>query len=290
MSKFPKPLIQSSLGVGDLPGAEQLVTEAGWNQTDSDWNLFRALGYAQCLKDPGENSGGQLAATSAILPYEHGVGWISMILVGSQWRRRGIATALLEECIVELQRRGCNAGLDATPAGRAVYLRLGFQDHWSLTRWRCVTRVPTTNATGQVRALEEEDWPQLAALDRESFGCDRTSLLRRLWDRSRGFACVSETGGGINGFLVGRDGRVATQLGPIAADDGAIATRLVSYAMQRLETPILIDTLDRHGQFTAWLTEQGFEQERPFTRMILGDQMPPGDPQGIFAIAGPELG
>jgi len=273
----------------DLERADALVAEAGWNQDAADWRIFLQLGSGLAARA----ADGTLAGTAAVLPYAGGFGWISMVLVARPFRRRGIATRLLQRCIEKMQASGVVPVLDATPAGREVYKPLGFRDGWPITRWRRSGAAPAAQASAQsprVRALHERDWPALRALDARAFGCDRSALLERLRARSAGFACVCETDGSLRGFLLGRDGRVATQLGPIVAEDEAAAVALAAWANARLAPPVIVDALDRHRGLAGWLAANGFAKERPYMRMTLGRDEPFGDARRTMAIAGPELG
>lgn len=278
-------LAERPLTAADLDAACALVAEAAWNQNAADWRIFLELGTAIAVETPD----GRLAATAATLPYPSGFGWISMVLVGGAFRRRGIATRLLERGIERLRASGMVPVLDATPAGREVYKPLGFRDGWPIQRWRRRADAPLPSSGG-ARQLREADWPNVLALDAAAFGCDRSPLLERLRERSSGFACVIEKQGRLGGFLLGREGRIATQLGPIVGDDEAGAAALAAYAVRRLRAPIIVDALERHAAFAAWLEAQGFERERPYTRMALGRDELFGDPRRTFAIAGPELG
>ena len=269
----------------DLGRADALVAEAGWNQDAADWRIFLQLGSGLAARA----ADGTLAGTAAVLPYAGGFGWISMVLVAKPFRRRGIATRLLQRCIESMRAAGVVPVLDATPAGREVYTPLGFRDGWPITRWRRVAAAPAAQAP-EVRALQERDWPAIRALDVRAFGCDRSALLERLRERSTGFACVSETDGALRGFLLGREGRVATQLGPIVAEDEAAAIALAAWANARLAPPVIVDALDRHRGLAGWLAANGFAKERPYTRMTLARDEPFGDAHRMFAIAGPELG
>jgi hypothetical protein len=94
----------------------------------------------------------------------------------------------------------------------------------------------------------------------------------------------------VRGFLLGREGRVATQLGPIVAEDESDAIELVAHAAARVASPVIVDALDRHEGVARWLAAHGFERERPYTRMALGRDAPFGDARRLAAIAGPELG
>jgi GNAT superfamily N-acetyltransferase len=274
------------LAAGDLAGAQALVDQAGWNQNPADWRIFLDLGQAIALKD----AEGRLAATAATLPYPSGFGWISMVLVAQAYRRQGIATRLLERCIAALKAAGMVPVLDATPAGREVYRPLGFRDGWAIQRWRRGDAASPLKETAEVRPLEDRDWPALLALDASAFGCDRAPLLARLRARSIDFSCVVEQRGRLRGFLLGREGRVATQLGPIVAGDENTAMALAARAAARAGSPVIVDVLDRHERFARWLSASGFVKERPYTRMALGRDHLFGDPARMVAIAGPELG
>ena len=278
--------IETALSEGDLENAQALVAEAGWNQNANDWRIFLELGSAIAVQD----GDGRLAATAATLPYPSGFGWISMVLVGQAFRRRGIATRLLGRCIESLQAAGMVPVLDATPAGREVYKPLGFRDGWPIERWRRVAAAPAAPALPGVRALRDDDWPAVLDLDAEAFGCDRAPLLSRLKKRSASFSCVAEQGGRLRGFLLGREGRLATQLGPIVAADADAASALAAWAAVRVPSPVIVDVLERHEPFARWLAANGFQKERPYTRMALGRDTLFGDPGRTLAIAGPELG
>jgi|SRR6185369_16912046 len=281
----PRPLRQE-----DLEAAQALVVEAGWNQLPEDWELFVQLGSAFKVT----TADGAIAATAATLPYAGGCGWISMVLVAQAQRRQGLATMLLTHCIEQLRRDGLVPVLDATPAGRTVYAPIGFQDGWAITRWRRAGSGPAllrgeTDAAA-ARPLRTEDWPRLLELDAAAFGANRAPLLARLAARSAAFACVAERDGRLLGYLLGRNGRLATQIGPVVTADAAAGAALVEHALTRIPGPVLIDVVDRHSGFAGQLANAGFAIERGYTRMTLGAGAPFGDERLTVAIAGPELG
>lgn len=279
----------ATLTPGDLPGALALVRECGWNQVEADWMLFLREGAAFKVATPA----GEIAATCAILPCEP-FGWISMVLVGTAHRRQGLATELLQLGMARLRERGLVPVLDATPAGREVYRQLGFRDGWPITRWRRTAGpspvVEPLSATVTVTPLTDAEGADIAAMDAEVFGADRTPLLRALAARSQGFACVARRNDRLAGYLLGRDGRLATQIGPLVADDEDTAQALFVHALARIDGPVLLDVLDRHAAFARLLPAAGFAIERGYTRMALGRDSGFGDAQRMVAIAGPELG
>src|ERR1039458_3360510 len=120
------------LGPGDAPGGLALSTEAHWNQNEADWRFFLTNGTVFGVRD----SDGQLIASAALLPYSSGNAWISMVLVTESWRRRGLATKLVDACLAAAASQGFTTWLDATPAGATVYGPLGFAPTLQLRRLR----------------------------------------------------------------------------------------------------------------------------------------------------------
>jgi hypothetical protein len=155
---------------------------------------------------------------------------------------------------------------------------------------RAVRTPPAMSNAVAVRALTAHDWPQVIAYDTAVFGAERSALLRRLADRLPNAALVAERAGRIVGFLLGRDGRVMSQLGPLAADDDAVASALLTQAIAVTPAPLTIDVPDRHAGLGDWLSTLGFTAERLLTRMVYGTHVAFDDSARLFAIAGPELG
>lgn len=279
----------SSLCLADVPSVQALVVEAGWNQVRADWETFVALGRVLNVRGSLDS----IDATAATLPYAGRFGWISMVLVTKARQRLGLATALLTHCIADLRSHGLVSVLDATPAGREVYRRMGFVDGWAISRWFRGATSPQLDApsVAHVRPMLPHDLPAVAALDAAAFGCPRPLLLDRLYARSEAFACVAtDSIGAPCGLLLGRDGRSATQFGPLVAPNEETAVALIDHARARNPGPIMIDVLDRHTHVARALEARGFTIQRPFTRMTLDRDKPFGDDRLMMAIAGPELG
>jgi GNAT superfamily N-acetyltransferase len=284
-----EPLIGASLSPAELPDAEALVREAGWNQIAADWEIFRALGTVHAARD-----GGRVVATAATLPYGR-FAWISMVLVAGEQRRRGLGTRLLKRCVEALSGQGCVAVLDATPEGHPLYRALGFEDSWGFHR--LVRRdagpmrgdAPLPSGT-IIRPIADPDWAALCAYDAAAFGADRSALLARLRGRLPAADLIAERNGRIAGFLLGRDGRSASQAGPLAAEDDATAQALLARALPAIDGPIYIDLADAKTAICGWLMANGFSAQRPLTRMLHRRAAGFDDPSRTFAVAGPEFG
>ncbi len=89
----------------DIPQALELSKEAHWNQVADDWQFMITKGNAFGFF----TSENELIASALALPFEGSFGWISMVLVTSEWRRKGLATKLLQHGIEILESNGKNS-------------------------------------------------------------------------------------------------------------------------------------------------------------------------------------
>lgn len=273
------------LALSELPDAETLVAEAGWNQVAADWRMFLDFGTVYAARDRAG-----VIATAATLPYGR-CAWISMVLVAGTHRRRGLATRLLHRCIADIKSAGLIPVLDATPAGAKVYAPLGFQAAWSFTRLASAQpaiRLPPTPIA--IRPIDDAVWPALCAYDAATFGADRSRIIARMRGRLPPANLYAEREGRITGMVLGRDGRTASHLGQLIAEDDATATALLAQALGRIDGPVYIDLADAKTNVRAWLEAAGFSPQRPFTRMLLGQRESFDDLARTYAVIGPEFG
>ena len=171
--------IKPSLTASELDDVDTLVREARWNQLAADWRIFTDLGRVYAAHTGAD----RIVATTATLPYGSRFAWISMVLVKSEFRRHGLATQLMRRAMDELAREGRIPILDATPDGRAVYRRLGFEDSWGFQRFiRREPRHTTATFVGPAADVAYarssiDDWPALCAYDAAAFGAERGAML-----------------------------------------------------------------------------------------------------------------
>jgi GNAT superfamily N-acetyltransferase len=270
-----EPIDIVELGVGDAQVGLVLSTEAGWNQNEADWRFFLSKGVVFGVRD-----GKRLAATAALLPYSAGNAWISMVLVTADFRRRGIATKLVDACLRVAAKRGLTTWLDATPAGATVYGPLGFTPTLQLSR----LRLTKSQGTGASRPPSAGNLDALAAWDGSAMGFDRGTLLSEFSARP-GSRVVSED----RAMALVRDGRTARHIGPVLADRADQALALVDAIVGSETGPWLIDAVHSQEKFLNGLVQSGWNIERPFQRMRFGPATA-SPAQLLFAVAGPEFG
>ena len=278
-----------SIDPGEAEAVWPLSIEAGWNQNIADWRFMLGAGRGFGLK----NEGGTWEASSLVLPLGQHLAWISMVLVTTSLRGGGVGTGLLKRCLDEVRSNDAVAGLDATEQGRPIYLKLGFHDLYKIARWQLdrAKDVVAPPPGVSVRPFTFADLPKLPAYDRPLSGMERPTLLAHLATRQPGLAWVAETPSGkLMGFGLGREGRNASSIGPVIADNEAVALALISKATTAANGPFIIDMPETHGAIRGWLEKQGAVSPRAYMRMTLGTAKKLDDPAHVFALAGPELG
>ena len=147
------------LSESDLPRAAALSALIGWNQVQADWALFLRGGAVRTLDDGDPAGAAPLAATAATIRYGAELAWIAMVLVRPDRRRAGLATALMRWAVESLRGVPC-VGLDATPAGREVYRRLGFRDVWGFRRWAMPEALPAEPVAWEPKLEKDHKMPE----------------------------------------------------------------------------------------------------------------------------------
>ena len=304
------------LTTDDLDGAFRLSAGAGWNQRMDDWQMLLRLaptgGFAATMDE------GTIVGTAIGIDYGT-FGWIAMMLVDPAWRGRGVGARLLEAAM-DAVPSGIPIRLDATPLGRPLYRRYGFEDEQTLTRHvaepldlarggpldvarggpsRTLVGPTIDDLSSQVRRLTSADLPAAIKTDDRIFGAHRRILLEWALENAAQYAHAIETDAGVQ-YCFGRPGRLFDQIGPVVAADDHTAEALVSASLLGADgKAVVVDAFDRHDGFTAWLRSRGFAASRPLFRMR---RPTPASPSGSSrdgaaretvaerAILGPEFG
>lgn len=269
----------------DLPSAMRLKSLAGWNQIEQDWRLYMDLAPLGCF---AAVQNGSVIGTATAINYGNRVSWIGMVLVDPECRRMGVATRLMKAALNRLAFCDC-VKLDATPDGRNVYIKLGFQDEYTLSRMIAQSPSMPLVAKG-VTPIGSRDWRSIDRLDMQVFGADRLAVLRRMAANAPRTAIKLVRKGRVAAFAFGRPGANFHQIGPVVAESEADAIAVTSAVMRALgDQPMVIDTPDARIGFKKWLSDLGFAEQRPFIRMVRGKNYP-GIPRWVWAALGPEFG
>ena len=271
----------------DVPFALELCRQAGWNQTAADWRHLLVLEPHGVFVAEAD---GRPRGTASTVCYGRRTAWIGMVLVDPGHRRRGIGSALMFHCIDVLKAdRAESIKLDATDAGREVYLKLGFRDERPVHRYAGVVPPDQSAVGGLARAISEADWAGIAALDALAFGADRLRLLRLL--AADGEAVVVGERGAVEGYGYSRAGHEAAFVGPVVALGAEAAGAVVHALIARLPAgKVYWDVLPDNAAAAPLAESLHLTVSRRLTRMVLGATMHSGEVSRVVATAGFELG
>lgn len=277
-----RPMLHTDIDVG-----LQLCRLAGWDQTRRDWERFVAADHGTAHVALHE---GRVVGTVATIRFGREFGWIGMVLVHRDVQGRGVGAVLLGHATAELADLG-SIRLDATPAGRGLYLKHGFIDEYSLRRVEAAPATVAAPGHSWITPLTREGLADVIALDRQVFGAPRAELLEWMYDGSPGFGFVARRNGEIAGYILGRQGHEFEHLGPIIASDANLAVELTTTCLAGIPgRPVVIDSTSEAEAWVRFLERTGFREQRPYIRMSRGGQAPFGLEGQQFAILGPEFG
>jgi len=285
----PPDLLIRPFQPSDIDAGMRFKQFAGWNQVPEDWMGLLQLDPEGCFV--GEIDG-SVVGTATGLRFDERLGWIGMVLVDPDFRRRGIATRLMLHAIEYLESSPCRClKLDATDAGAKVYEKMGFQVEYTVERWlragRSKNRFEESDAS--IRAVEFEDLARIGKWDEPIFGGDRTRLLE--WYLTRCKAYWLRRAEAPEGFVFGRPGSNAFQIGPLAADTIEVAEILFRRLLAEVPGDrVIADIVTPNAAATSMLEAHGFKRFRVLQRMFRSVNKNPGIPGKVFCIAGFEFG
>ncbi|HKG12644.1 MAG TPA: GNAT family N-acetyltransferase [Pyrinomonadaceae bacterium] len=283
------------LGEADLPAAMSLKESAGWNQTEADWLRLLRLEPRGCF---AATAGKRLVGTVTTTTYGVELAWVGMVLVDPSFRRRGIASRLMGAALSYLDGEGVETvKLDATPDGRHVYERLGFESELMIERWHrrgadAAADVQPERAGGAgASTIEAARLAEILELDRAAFGAARARLVELLVAESVATCVRRASDGGAGGYALARAGAVADYVGPVVASDLETAALLLDEVLARLASrPVYVDVNRQFESAARALDRRGFSKQRDLIRMRRGAMTASGTSDKVFAIAGPEVG
>ena len=275
----------------DIPAGMRLKEIAGWNQTEADWRRFLEAGPDGCFVAELD---GVVCGTAATISFQGSLAWVGMVLVDPAHRGRGVGTTLLEKAIAYLDEICIPVSkLDATPAGKPIYEKLGFSSEYEIERW---TLSRTADAIAPRPAAADDIMPlplveRILKADREVFGADRGTLLRSVHNDCPQFTDGLWNAGGIEAYAFGRSGSFADHLGPWVAANEEPARRILKQFLVRSRRKVVVVDCTLTSPFAKRLLKEfGFTYSRPLTRMYRGVNRFPGRPELLCSILGPEFG
>ena len=188
-----------SFGSEECRAMTHISADVGWHQPEEEiLDIIRRSGKFLF----GAFHRKQLIGTAAAYAYpDGGFAFINEVIVDSQFRRRGIAAALLRKLIPLTAAEYPVLRLYATDMGRPLYEKFGFEPYAALSFLQ-LQPGKTPNPDGVIMPLTQNELAEAAELDRNNFGADRSELIRSLLIASPENAWMQRKNGRMTGFIV----------------------------------------------------------------------------------------
>ena len=229
-----------------LDAAVELSRQTGWPHRREDWALMLSLSKGFVAVENGRVVGTAMATLLG-----DSCATVNMVIVDEAMRGRGLGRQLLQAVVDAAENRECR--LVATAEGLPLYEKMGFVACGEVRQHQ---GIPTAAEKPANVAWAETIVPaELAALDAQAFGADRTALFAELAHRAR-FAMVKQQGV-IKGFAGLRAFGRGEVIGPVVAENAEIAKDLIAFMFSERPGAFLrVDTTTETG-LGPWLAEYG---------------------------------
>lgn len=274
----------------DVSLGMRLKEQAGWNQTEADWQRCLQLQPDGCFVAERDGVAVGTVTTCIFGP----IAWIAMVLVDVAHRGQGIGRTLLDHALAFLDGRGISSvRLDATPLGRTLYEKRGFVEEYTLTRFEGVPSLVGSPASFRdkiaVVAMRPAHQERVMQFDRQITGTDRAGLLRHLYAETPAEWRLALRGEELLGFTAARAGSRAWQIGPCLATAEAGPLLLADALARRVGQRVFVDVPTENRASVAIATEAVLVPQRPLYRMCRGPK-PHERVEQLWASFGPEKG
>ena len=223
------------------------------------------------------------------------LGWIGLLIVEPEYRRRGIGKLLTVRAKDYLLSQGVQTiKLEGVAEIADLYRQIGFVDEYDSLRLKRTTERLPPNGGKRVRSITKEDLLELAAFDAKYFGADRTRVLGQLYEASPQLCFILRTDSNVAGYVMCRKAHIGYNLGPMVCNPelAKTASDLVRACVGRLNrrAEVFVGVPAVNCAATQMWKELGFFEYSRSIRMRLGKGLEHECVDGIFAIAGPMKG
>ncbi|MER9232964.1 GNAT family N-acetyltransferase [Mesorhizobium sp. M0622] len=257
--------------VGDIANVELeelhgLSISVGWPHRAEDWQMLLEIGEGIAAQDEI----GRVVATAMWFPLGANFATVGMVITSPRLQAHGAGRWIMNNVLARVGSR--SLGLNATRAARRLYLSLGFAPARLVYQCQGDAVMPASAllpAGATLRNIEHSDLARLVALDRSAYGTDRSALMARLLDVSKGVALLRE--GRIQAFALCRPFGRGHVVGPVVAatDDDAIAVT-GPHVAEHVGQFLRLDTRQETGPFPEFVARSGLPVYDTVTSMWLG--------------------
>jgi len=269
----------------DIDFALSLTTMEEWSDIRSDF--VSLISYRPAAAFIAELNGQSVSMISAV---SYGaVGFIGSLIVLPSYRNQGIGTALMKHAIQCLENNGAEAVmLDAVQKAVAVYERLGFKRVCLSRRFRGLLEGASN---GRVEQMTEQLLPSVLALDKQSFGGDRSHFLNGTLRANPDLCVVLERERRVSAYAFASRRNNIVRLAPLFARSPEDAEVLVrELAGRSLGRQLKLGILDTNTEAVSLARRLGLLEDESSVRMLRSSRKPISMSNLFYAIGSPAKG
>lgn len=275
-----------SLDVSKRQELHELTVSVFWPHRADDLDLFLSLGQGYLALDEI----GRPLGSAMYFNMGEDFAMFGMMVTMPRLQALGAGQRLLRRIMRDCDGRDLR--LSATRSGYRLYETAGFIPVATIWQQQGIVRpfqVPDAVPGLAVREIEADDLQRIKALDCHAYGADRGRILDRLMGVSSGL--VVEREGEVRGYAVMRKFGKGVVIGPVVAEDDAVAMHLVAPLIQRCEGIFVrLDTPQQSEHFKAFLAAAGMGVHDTVTEMRIGPSRRARTGALLYGLASHSLG
>lgn len=253
----------------DLAEGLRLTQAESWAYRLEDWSFHFRLGNGWVACD----AGGRVLGTAFWWPYGERFATVGLVVVDRLQQGRGIGRKLMNAVIEEAGARSLQ--LVSTRAGKRLYEQCGFREHAAICQHVGVASaapVPSQAGAASFDAVTSANLAALAQWDAYAFGTDRTSVLAAVLASGEGVLASRQ--GRLAGYALAREAGRGTTIGPVVAEDEALAIELIARMLRGRSGIMRLDVPADATVLRGWLESSGIACIDTSPVMIRGTPMP----------------
>ncbi|CAM3973419.1 GNAT family N-acetyltransferase [Bacillus albus] len=204
----------------------------------------------------------ELIASAAIILYEEKLASIGMVIVHPNYKGRGIGKAIKNACMKSVSAQ-TPIMLIATDEGKPLYEKLGFRAVSYVSKYICnsynVNNYCMRNED-YIMNYEECDLEEIIKLDEYAFGTNRKGFVTKRIMQSEQCIVVKDKEQNVLGYGLSIQTPENKIIGPVVAEDDAMAMRIVHYLAREHHGKLRIDVPEGKNDFMNQLESVGFQK------------------------------
>ena len=264
------------------------ATLEGWNPGLHDTQLFWEADPDAFM---AADQDGQMVGGGSIASYDGEFGFMGFFIVRPEYRGHGLGAALWQARKQDLTRRlrvGATISMDGVAAMQQWYAKGGFAFSHRDVRYQGVGAA-SSPAAGVVPA-GDVPCDALMAYDTRCFAAPRARFLKAWLSQPAGRAYASMRGGTLAGYGVIRRCHEGAKIGPLFADDAAVAAELFdALADLAIDEPVFLDVPETNPAAIAFAEQRHMQEVFACARMYAGPR-PALAEERIFGVTSFEFG